>query len=100
MGLLPHTSQGCRGRRPSVACVGDGTGWPGPPCRHHLEGIAAVRLSRAATRLLAGLIALDLAAVSVTLGVMQTDPLPAAAADLRHAKVAIIVGPVGSLTDS
>jgi hypothetical protein len=59
-----------------------------------------VRLSRAATRLLAGLIALDLTAVSVTLGVMQTDPLPAAAADLRHAKVAIIVGPVGSLTDS
>jgi hypothetical protein len=58
-----------------------------------------VRLTRVATLLLAGLVILDLIAVSATIGVLQSDPLRAAAAGLGDAKVAIIVGPVGSLTD-
>jgi hypothetical protein len=57
-----------------------------------------LRLTRAATLLLVGLVVLDLVAVSATFGVLQVDPLRAAAAELRHAKVAVIVGPVGSLT--
>lgn len=57
-----------------------------------------MRLTRAATRLLAGLVLLDLVAVTIALGVIQADPPRAAAADVRHVKVAIIVGPVGSLT--
>jgi hypothetical protein len=58
-----------------------------------------VRLTRAASLLLAGLVVLDLAAASLTVGVLQADPLQAAAASMRHAKVVIIVGPVGSVTD-
>jgi len=59
-----------------------------------------VRLTRVSTLLLAGLVALDLVVATVAVGVQQADPLRAAAAELRHAKVAVIVGPVGSLTDS
>ena len=58
-----------------------------------------MRLTRVATLLLVGLVILDLIAVSATIGVLQLDPLRAAAAGLGDAKVAIIVGPVGSLTD-
>jgi hypothetical protein len=59
-----------------------------------------VRLTRAAVRLLAVLVALDLVVTIVALGVLQADPLRAAAAtSLGHAKVVVIVGPVGSVTD-
>ena len=58
-----------------------------------------MRLTRVSTLLLAGLVALDLVVVAVAVGVQQADPLRAAAAELRHAKVAVVVGPVGSVTD-
>ena len=58
-----------------------------------------MRLSRAAVRLLAFLVVLDLVAATVALGVLQADPLHAAAASVSHAKVVVIVGPVGSVTD-
>ncbi|HEX7472553.1 MAG TPA: hypothetical protein VF323_05695, partial [Candidatus Limnocylindrales bacterium] len=59
-----------------------------------------MRLTRAAVRLLAVLVALDLVVTIVALGVLQADPLRAAAASgLGHAKVVVIVGPAGSVTD-
>jgi hypothetical protein len=61
-----------------------------------------VRLTRAAVRLLAVLVVLDLVAATIALGVLQADPLraAAAAASVGHAKVVVIVGPVGTVTDS
>ena len=59
-----------------------------------------MRLTRAAVRLLAVLVVLDLVAATIALGVLQADPLRAAAASVGHAKVVVIVGPVGTVTDS
>jgi len=58
-----------------------------------------IRISRAAAVLLAAVMLLDLGAVIGTLAVLDLDPLAALAAGRNHAKVVIIVGPVGGYTD-
>ncbi len=58
-----------------------------------------IRISRPAAALLALVMILDLATVVMTIGVIDLDPLAAFAAGRSHAKVAIIVGPVGGYTD-
>jgi hypothetical protein len=57
------------------------------------------RLSRTTTIAITLVLLLDLVAVSVAAGVVNLDPTTARAGSLKHAKVAIIVGPVGGLTD-
>jgi hypothetical protein len=57
-------------------------------------------MSARSTRLLFALVlVMDLVVVTVALGAINVDPNAAFAADRSHLKVAIIVGPVASLTD-
>ncbi len=59
-----------------------------------------MRLTRTARQLLAALVSLDLAVALVATGMIVSEPAQVAAASLSHAKVVVIVGPVGSLTDA
>ena len=98
--MVGSTRRGASPRTLRPARLAVWTGACGGVDRPRTARVAApVRISRVGVAILTILMVLDLVAAALAVGIVAVDPVSLFAAGLSHTKVAIVVGPVGNLTD-